>query len=96
MVPVVVKADGLTYIPCVSMRHVADPTAAGDSFVGALAVGVTLGLSHAQALEFACLYRSFDRLSDGRHALPAHTGRGSDPNAGTGLSGSRRLDVLKA
>ena len=50
---VVVKADGLTYIPCVSMRHVADPTAAGDSFVGALAVGVTLGLSHAQALEFA-------------------------------------------
>ena len=42
-----------TYIPCVSMRHVADPTAAGDSFVGALAVGVTLGLSHAQALEFA-------------------------------------------
>ena len=50
---VVVKADGLTYIPCVYMRRVADPTAAGDSFVGALAVGVTLGLSHAQALEFA-------------------------------------------
>ena len=49
----VVSADSLHYLPCVTMDHVADPTAAGDSFVGALAVGVTLGLPHAQALELA-------------------------------------------
>jgi len=47
----VVGTDGLCRIPCVAMPHVADPTAAGDSFVGALAVGVTLGLP--QALDFA-------------------------------------------
>ena len=50
---VVVEAERLRYIPCVTMPHVADPTAAGDSFVGALAVGVTLGLPYARALEFA-------------------------------------------
>lgn len=49
----VVSADSLHYHPCVTMDHVADPTAAGDSFVGALAVGITLGLSQNQALELA-------------------------------------------
>ena len=49
----VVSADGIQYIPCVHMDHVADPTAAGDSFVGALAVGLTVGLSQDQALAFA-------------------------------------------
>lgn len=35
----VVGASSIQYIPCVRMEHVADPTAAGDSFVGALSVG---------------------------------------------------------
>jgi len=49
----VVKGESIQYIPCVKMSHVADPTAAGDSFVGALAVGLTAGLSQEQALAFA-------------------------------------------
>ena len=35
------------------MDHVADPTAAGDSFVGALSVGLTAGLPQEEALAFA-------------------------------------------
>ena len=49
----VVKADGIQYIPIVQMPHVADPTAAGDSYVGALAVGLTTGLSLESAMAFA-------------------------------------------
>ena len=49
----VVGADGIRYIPCVQMPHVADPTAAGDSFVGALSVGLSVGLNQEQALAFA-------------------------------------------
>lgn len=49
----VVEDDSIHYIPCVHMDHVADPTAAGDSFVGALSVGLTLGLSREEALAFA-------------------------------------------
>ena len=49
----VVEADGIRRIPCVKMSHVADPTAAGDSFVGALSVGLTIGLSLENALAFA-------------------------------------------
>lgn len=49
----VVGADSIRYIPCVPMEHVVDPTAAGDSFVGALSVGVSIGLSLAEALTFA-------------------------------------------
>ncbi len=49
----VVDADSIRYVPCVQMDHVADPTAAGDSFVGALAVGLTAGLSQEAALTFA-------------------------------------------
>ena len=49
----VVEDGSIRYIPCVHMEHVADPTAAGDSFVGALCVGLTIGLSQAQALDFA-------------------------------------------
>ena len=50
---VVVEQSGLHHVPCVTMDHVADPTAAGDSFVGALAVGVTAGLPREQALKLA-------------------------------------------
>ena len=49
----VVGENSIDYIPCVRMPHVADPTAAGDSFVGALAVGLTVGLSRQAALTFA-------------------------------------------
>ena len=49
----VVGADSIWYIPCVRMPHVADPTAAGDSFVGALSVGLSVGLTQEQALAFA-------------------------------------------
>lgn len=49
----VVGADSVQYIPCVQMPHVADPTAAGDSFVGALSVGLSVGLCQEQALAFA-------------------------------------------
>lgn len=49
----VVGADSIRYIPCVHMDHVADPTAAGDSFVGALSVGLAVGLPQWEALAFA-------------------------------------------
>lgn len=49
----VVGADSIRYIPAVNMPHIADPTAAGDSFVGALSVGLSVGLSLDQALNFA-------------------------------------------
>ena len=49
----VVREEGIQYIPSVHMDHVADPTAAGDSFVGALSVGLSVGLSQEQALAFA-------------------------------------------
>ena len=49
----VVLGDGIQYIPAVHMDHVADPTAAGDSFVGALCVGLTIGLPQTEALAFA-------------------------------------------
>lgn len=49
----IVGKDSIYHLPCVHMPHVADPTAAGDSFVGALAIGLTIGLNQAQALDFA-------------------------------------------
>ena len=41
------------YRPCVDVVKVLDPTAAGDSFVGAFATGVCAGMDHGQALTFA-------------------------------------------
>lgn len=49
----VVEPEGARYVPCVRMPHVADPTAAGDSFVGAFCTGLTAGLTQEQALTFA-------------------------------------------
>lgn len=50
-----VVADGevLYHTPCVRMPHVADPTAAGDSFVAAFCTGLTAGLPKKEALTFA-------------------------------------------
>lgn len=46
-------ADGLHHIPCVKMPHIADPTAAGDSFVAAFCTGLCAGLPQENALAFA-------------------------------------------
>ena len=40
-------------IPCVHMTEVKDPTAAGDSFVGAFCTGIAGGLSEKEALQMA-------------------------------------------
>lgn len=45
--------DGVHHTPCVQMPQVADPTAAGDSFVAAFCTGLTAGLSQKDALSFA-------------------------------------------
>jgi ribokinase len=45
--------DGISHTPCVKMPHVADPTAAGDSFVAAFCTGITAGLPQGEALAFA-------------------------------------------
>lgn len=46
-------ADGVHLTPCVPMPQVADPTAAGDSFVASFCTGLCAGLPQARALEFA-------------------------------------------
>ncbi|MTR06520.1 ribokinase [Pseudoflavonifractor sp. BIOML-A7] len=46
-------ADGVHHTGCVKMDHVADPTAAGDSFVAAFCTGLCAGLPQEQALAFA-------------------------------------------
>ena len=45
--------DGVEYVPCVKMTDVKDPTAAGDSFVGAFCAGYAAGLSIRQSLQLA-------------------------------------------
>jgi ribokinase len=45
--------DGIKLVPCVKMTNVVDPTAAGDSFVGAFCVGYAGGLSIEDALVLA-------------------------------------------
>jgi ribokinase len=50
---VIAGQDGIHHTPCVKMPHVADPTAAGDSFVAAFCTALSAGLPQAQALDFA-------------------------------------------
>lgn len=50
---VVANRDEFIYQPCIDVVEVKDPTAAGDSFVGAFTTGVCSGLNHTQALDFA-------------------------------------------
>ena len=45
--------SGIHHTQCVKMDHVADPTAAGDSFVAAFCTGLTAGLPQGEALAFA-------------------------------------------
>lgn len=50
---VLAAPDGLFRTGCVVMPQVIDPTAAGDSFVGAFCTGLTAGLGREAALAFA-------------------------------------------
>ena len=50
---VVAGSGGIHHTPCVKMNHVADPTAAGDSFVAAFCTALSAGLPQPQALAFA-------------------------------------------
>lgn len=50
---VIAGDDGIHHTECVRMPHVADPTAAGDSFVAAFCTALSAGLTQAQALDFA-------------------------------------------
>lgn len=50
---IVAGKDGIHHTQCVKMPHVADPTAAGDSFVAAFCTGLTAGLPQGEALAFA-------------------------------------------
>lgn len=45
--------EGVKLVPCVKMTNVVDPTAAGDSFVGAFCVGYAGGLAIEDALVLA-------------------------------------------
>lgn len=45
--------DETIFTDCVHMPEVKDPTAAGDSFVGAFCTGITAGLTEREALAFA-------------------------------------------
>ncbi len=47
------NAQAFISSPCVRCDEVKDPTAAGDSFVGAFCTAVCLGASHEEALRFA-------------------------------------------
>lgn len=48
-----IRANSVRFIPSAEMPHVTDPTAAGDSFVAAFAVGLCRGMAEEQALTFA-------------------------------------------
>ena len=47
------EKDGFFYSPCVDGIMAVDPTAAGDSFVGALSVGLSCGWGYEETLRFA-------------------------------------------
>ena len=47
------EKDGIFHTECVRMPHVADPTAAGDSFVGSFCTALSAGLPQKEALAFA-------------------------------------------
>ena len=50
---VVANAEEYIYAPCIDVVEVKDPTAAGDSFVGAFTTARCVGMSNRQALDFA-------------------------------------------
>ena len=64
----IANAEGVELVPAVPNVSVADPTADGDSFVGAFCTGVCAGLTHRAALDFA---RSHHGVPHWRAAKPA-------------------------
>lgn len=50
---VLANKNKFIYQPCIDVVEVIDPTAAGDSFVGAFCTGICTGMSEESALEFA-------------------------------------------
>ena len=46
--------DGVEYCPCFDSMTAIDPTAAGDSLIGAFAVARASGLQNLQAMKIAC------------------------------------------
>lgn len=47
------EKDGIYFSPCAENIMAVDPTAAGDSFVGALSVGLSCGWGYEETLKFA-------------------------------------------
>ena len=47
------EKSGFYYSPCAENIQAVDPTAAGDSFVGAFCVGITCGWNYEDILKFA-------------------------------------------
>lgn len=45
--------EGIFYAPCVKIPEVKDPTAAGDSFIGAFCTAICHGMHYKHAMEFA-------------------------------------------
>ena len=45
--------DEFIYLPCVKIEKAADPTAAGDSFIGAFCTGICSKMNKREALKFA-------------------------------------------
>lgn len=45
--------DNFIYQPCIDVVRVVDPTAAGDSFVGAFCTGISGGMSEKDAIKYA-------------------------------------------
>jgi len=50
---IVANSSSLVSRPCVDVVDVKDPTAAGDSFIGAFTTGIGIGLKPQEALDFA-------------------------------------------
>ena len=89
--------DGLHHIPSVPNVAVADPTAAGDSFVAAFCVGVCAGLNSRQAMDFA---RNTAAITVSRPGAQPSLPMLPDVEAGLALHGEKdfpmdKLAVLK-
>lgn len=88
---------GVQRVPCVRMTDVCDPTAAGDSFVGAFCAGYAAGLPIRDALIFAvhtaaitvCGHGAIPSLPTLDKVLALMKERGADPTL------IAKLDILK-
>lgn len=78
--------NGIHHTHCVKMEHVADPTAAGDSFVAAFCTGLT-AVCPGRGPGFCQPHRRHHCVPYGRHAQPAHGGGGPAAPCGAGLPG---------